>query len=195
MLQGKTEDEIYMEEKSKNENLKCLPPPKLTGYVAPMEYEQRKLATTSFRQNSSNSSFSFSQRSLLTQENSQSTEFLNNFSQNSSSQSSSVSQNNIDLSTLCTQPINVNSATKKNISNIGGGDQNSVLRENVDSDQRQKSAQKYLSFSGKDQKNVSPYSDKVRNSLNKHSNSKSSLMVGGRQANIMKAKRQISFDA
>lgn len=85
-----------------------------------------------------------------------------------------------------------------------------VLRENVDTEQRQQqqlrlSSQKNLSlvFSGKDQKNVSPYSG--------GEGAKRKLLVGGalvgggsgsaptlmqaKGLNVIKAKRQISFDA
>lgn len=62
-------------------------------------------------------------------------------------------------------------------------DTGSVLRENVDSEQR-RSAQKGL-FSGKDQKNVSPH---------KSSHKKQKLVGGKNLTNLLKAKRQISFD-
>ncbi|XP_059620193.1 uncharacterized protein LOC132264124 [Phlebotomus argentipes] len=63
-------------------------------------------------------------------------------------------------------------------------DTGSILRENVDSGERQRSAQKGL-FSGKDQKNVSPH-------ISSHKKQK---LVGGKNlTNLLKAKRQISFD-
>lgn len=88
-----------------------------------------------------------------------------------------------------------------------------VLRENVDTEQRQRlSAQKSggvgLVFNGKDQKNVSPYSGGggggggdggskrkllVGGALINSSNSNSAAIAKG--LNIIKAKRQISFDA
>lgn len=74
-----------------------------------------------------------------------------------------------------------NSSSKNNLSN-------SVLRENHDS----KSAQKNAGFSGRDQKNVSPYSDKVRTASSKSNK----LLIGGASnSNVLKVRRQISFDA
>lgn len=73
-----------------------------------------------------------------------------------------------------------NSSSKNNLSG-------NVLRENHDS----KSAQKNAGFSGKDQKNVSPYSDKIRPASNKSNK----LLIGGASnSNVLKVRRQISFD-
>lgn len=67
---------------------------------------------------------------------------------------------------------------------------NTILRENIDSEQRQKSSQKQISFSGKDQKNMSPYAD-----AKSGSQAKAKLLVGGSVgSSILKAKRQISFE-
>lgn len=68
-----------------------------------------------------------------------------------------------------------------------------VLRENVDIEHR-RSSSKNMAFSGKDQKNVSPYSG--------GDGGKRRLLVGGattttglgKGLNVFKAKRQISFD-
>lgn len=67
----------------------------------------------------------------------------------------------------------------------------SALRENHDS----KSAQKNpSSFSGRNQKNVSPYKEKPSSSANQPKQQK--LLVGNSMhSNIMKVKRQISFDS
>lgn len=75
----------------------------------------------------------------------------------------------------------MNSSSKNNLSS-------NVLRENHDS----KSAQKNAGFSGRDQKNVSPYSDKTRPT----SNRTTKLLIGGASnSNVLKVRRQISFDA
>ncbi len=59
-----------------------------------------------------------------------------------------------------------------------------MLRENMrESELKLKSGQKLIEFSGKNQKNVSPYHDTK------------SLFGGGLRTNIMNVKRQISFDA
>lgn len=126
-------------------------------------------------------SFNLSQLSLSQLgHSSQSTEFLNQFSQNFSSNNKNgfesfpppppaVSQNNVAL---------IKSTSKNN-------ENSNVLRENCDIELKQKSGQKInVGFSGKDQKNVSPYSV--------HKQSK--ILVGAKSASVLKAKRQISFD-
>lgn len=201
MLQGKTEDEIYINEKQKMDMVGTQLP-KVMGYIAPDEYEQRKNEqlrrsnSNLFLSESSMDSFSMlSQQSntSLTAIHSQSSEYINQLSQSSCF---AVGQR---LNTSQTKTNMVNSSTNKIVltnSSSKSNSKSSVLRENVDSDQRQKSAQK-IGFSGKDQKNVSPYNnDKVRqNSLNKQHkvlmSSSNSIMT----ANILKAKRQISFDS
>lgn len=181
VIQGRSVDDIYHQEKirilrSKNAG-------KLQGYITPEEYEQRKLflkrnssgatiisenSLDSFVCTSSSQQLQFSQSSTF----SQSSEFLNQLSQ-SSARAGSVS----------TVPP-VSTVVSELISS-----QNTALRENIDSEQRQKSTQKHVSFSGKDQKNLSPYADKSGSQV------KSKLLVGGGVASsVLKAKRQISFE-
>lgn len=155
--------------------------PKVTGYVGHDEYEQRAKhlasAAASLRRSSSalflsdSSMEFFGQQSCSTNSFIQSTEPLSQLSSHTTS---------------ATKPIILTNSSSKSNS------KNSVLRENYDTEQRQKSGQKTMfGFSGKDQKNVSPYSDKVRNSLNK----KLLMSANKLNNNIMKAKRQISFDS
>ena len=191
VLQGKTEDAIYLEEKLKLRNTANLST-KLTGYIAPEEHEQLRTLPRSFSQQTVYSA----EKSLDTTNmfRAQSTDLLNQSSQGScctNQSASNLGYGNLDM--LCSQSSNANSNVSNNNHNNSSSksnSKNSVLRENFDSDQRQKSANKFLCFSGKDQKNVSPFNDKVRNT----SNSKPKVSVGV-NANILKAKRQISFDA
>lgn len=192
MLQGKTEDEIYLSERNRLDNQAKASVSKPTGYIAPEEYEQRKNLERRTSSNiflSENSMDSFGL--MNNTQNSQSCDFLNQISQNSffSNTNSNLA---FELPTSAVKSsaqlieASLPTSTSKN--------SNSVLCENIDSDIRQKSAQKNLAFSGKDQKNISPYNDRVRTtSLSKQPK----LLVGGsiKNANLMKAKRQISFDA
>lgn len=99
----------------------------------------------------------------------------------STSSSSCINDNN-DRKPL------TNSSSK---SNVGS----SVLRENHDSKSAQKQTSN-ISFSGRNQKNLSPYNDKSRTSTNLNKQNK--LLIGNTvnslHSNIMKVKRQISFD-
>lgn len=80
------------------------------------------------------------------------------------------------------QPL-TNSSSKNNLTS-------NALRENHDS----KSAQKNpTSFSGRNQKNLSPYTDKSRTTGNLNKSTK--VLVGNSlHSSLMKVKRQISFD-
>lgn len=178
VLQGQTAEDIYQRERNRLLNAKNLIKPH--GYISPEEYERCKLkrskSTSVFiLDNSNDSSFgatsSSSQQLVpLSQSSSlfsQSSEFLNGLSQSSAFQNSQSMVPGTDSS------------------------KSTILRENIDSEQRQKSSQKQISFSGKDQKNVSPYADA------KHgSQAKTKLLVGGAAVgtSILKAKRQISFE-
>ncbi|KXJ71532.1 hypothetical protein RP20_CCG020336 [Aedes albopictus] len=179
VLQGQTAEEIYQRERTRLLNARNLLKPH--GYISPEEYERNKLrrskSTSVFiLDNSNDCSFGTAGCSSqppppvpLSQSSSvfsQSSEFLAGLSQSSSFQSS--------------QPAAGSESTK-----------NTILRENIDSEQRQKSSQKQISFSGKDQKNMSPYAD-----IKSGSQAKAKLLVGGAAmaTSILKAKRQISFE-
>lgn len=137
---------------------------KLQGYIAPEEYEQRKQL---MRRSTSTST-------LL----SESSSLAGDSSQLLLSQSSIFSQSSEFLNQLSQTTTTATS----------------VLRENIDSEQRQKSsAQKQVSFSGKDQKNLSPYADQKGTAPSSHAKAKL-LVGGGVTPSILKAKRQISFE-
>lgn len=173
--------------------------PKASGYVAVGEYEMRKSlvrrSTSGLPATVASSDLSFdssvfggsSQQSLTASQ---------------IMQSNACSQQSIDFSMLCsdhrlqlsasksaskTAPVLTNSSSKSNT-------KNGVLRENM-VDPR--SAQKAFVFSGRDQKNVSPYSDKTGSSrVSSNAKVSGKLLVGSSgNANVMKAKRQISFDS
>lgn len=76
-----------------------------------------------------------------------------------------------------------NSSSKSNVGT-------SALRENHDSKSAQKSTSN-VSFSGRNQKNLSPYNDKSRSMTNLN---KPNKLMPGTNSNILKVKRQISFD-
>lgn len=181
-MQGRSVDEIYINEKLRKENLRAASKIKLKGYIAPEDYEKlkkpiQKVNSNMFLSQSSTDSFNFSEQSYHfgTQSNiSQNTEgLLNDLSLSNNCFSETKSLGAIP------ETVNYALGSSSSKSNTGG----SVLRENVrESETKQKSGQKQIEFSGKDQKNVSPYHD-------------SKLMFGGGlRTNIMNVKRQISFD-
>lgn len=161
VIQGRTVDDIYLREKTRLLNARNHT--KLQGYIAPEEYEQRK----QLMRRSTSTSTLLSESSSVAADGSQ---------QLLLSQSSVFSQSSEFLNQL--------SQTTTAAA--------SVLRENIDSELRQKSsAQKQVSFSGKDQKNLSPYADQK----GAGSHAKAKLLVGGGATpSILKAKRQISFE-
>lgn len=161
VIQGRSVDDIYLREKTRILNARNLT--KLQGYIAPDEYEQRK----QLMRRSTSTSTLLSETSSL----------ADGSQQMLLSQSSVFSQSSEFLNQL--------SQTQATTAA-------SVLRENIDSELRQKSsAQKQVSFSGKDQKNLSPYADQKGNG----SHVKTKLLVGGGTTpSILKAKRQISFE-
>lgn len=188
-MKGKTVDEIYLNEKMRKENLKATYQSKLSGYIAPDEYEKLKkpLPKTNsnmFLSQSSMDSFGFSQNSYHFNMESQSS----TLSQYTESLLGDLSVSNCFMEPQ-TQSLNSNSETASNnnvlcSSSSKNNNSGSVLRENVrECELKQKSGQKLIEFSGKNQKNVSPYHD---NKL---------VLGGGSRTNIKNVKRQISFDA
>lgn len=155
---------------------------RLSGYIAPDEYESRKtvLSQTSLCNfENSMDSFSFSQTSsmCLTQpmQNSQISEKISLENPSSSKSAMKLSiQPNASLQ---------NSSSKNNLGGI-------ALRENVDCELR-RSAQK--NFTGKDQRNVSPYVSTAGRSAKQASSYGSSLYE--MNSSTARAKRQISFDS
>lgn len=140
VIQGKTVDEIYLDEKNRQEAAKnALKKP--TGYIGPEEFALQK-------------------------------ELLNK-SITSTSTECATSQS----STSADRKPLTNSSSK---SNLGM----STLRENHDSKSAQKNASANVNFSGRNQKNLSPYNA-----------NKQKLLVGNSiYPNLLKVKRQISFD-
>uniref|UniRef100_A0A182QZ38 Uncharacterized protein n=1 Tax=Anopheles farauti TaxID=69004 RepID=A0A182QZ38_9DIPT len=194
VIQGKSVDEIYLREKVRIMNARNMT--KLQGYIAPEEYELRKLKRTasiaSFDGSSpfdctlSASQSFLSQSSLLSQGSSISGVGLSQ----QLSQSSGFGMTRTGL----IKPAS--STGSMHTVGLGGSLGTTVLRENVDSELRQRSIKKQLSFSGKDhQKNVSPFKMEKSLSLVGGSLNTNKLLVGGAlSSSIMKAKRQISFE-
>uniref|UniRef100_A0A2M4BCD0 Uncharacterized protein n=1 Tax=Anopheles marajoara TaxID=58244 RepID=A0A2M4BCD0_9DIPT len=191
VIQGKSVDDIYFREKTRILNARNMP--KLRGYIGPDEYEMRQLKRAGSLASSldvpsmdcsATLGVSLSQTSMFSQ-----TSSVFDLSQQSDTGSvrggmrSATSTGN--LSTTVERPPMSSSTT--------------VLRENINSELRQRSSQKQVSFSGKDPKCVIPYAatDKVP------PNNK--LLVGGAGGpggtasvaltpSILKAKRQILFE-
>lgn len=189
VIQGKSVDDIYFREKTRIMNARNMP--KLQGYIAPEEYELRKLkrtaSITSFDGSSpfdcslSASQSFLSQSSLLSQGSS-----FGGLSQ--LSQTNSFVRGGSHL-----KPAS--STGSVNTTGLTTATTNTALRENVDSELRQRSTKKQLLFSGKDQKNVSPFRMEKNLSLVGSNVNTNKLLVGGSlNSSIMKAKRQISFE-
>ncbi|XP_058122561.1 uncharacterized protein LOC131282907 [Anopheles ziemanni] len=205
VIQGKSVDDIYFREKTRIMNARNQT--KLQGYIAPEEYELRKLkragsmtsvATSSAVDGASpfdSCSLSASQTTYLSQS--------SILSQGSSIGMASFSQLSEPGSLQGGRQLKTAASTGSvNIIGVTGHGAVSLttttaLRENIDSELRQRSTQKLLSFSGKDQKNVSPYRmDKAFNAVvGSNASANNKLLVGGSlNSSIMKAKRQISFE-
>ncbi|KFB46907.1 AGAP005115-PA-like protein [Anopheles sinensis] len=206
VIQGKSVDDIYFREKTRIMNARNQT--KLQGYIAPEEYELRKLKRTGSMTSVGNSSatdgaspfdccsLSASQTTYLSQSSmlSQGSSIgMGSFSQLSESGNlqgarqlrTAASTGSVNIVGVTGQVAAVSLITT------------TALRENIDSELRQRSTQKLLSFSGKDQKNVSPYRvDKAFNAVvGSNANANNKLLVGGSlNSSIMKAKRQISFE-
>ncbi|XP_052894862.1 uncharacterized protein LOC128302153 [Anopheles moucheti] len=186
VIQGKSVDDIYFREKTRIMNARNMP--KLQGYIAPEEYELRKLKrTTSITSFDGSSPFDCSL----------------SVSQSCLSQSSMLSQGNsfAGLSQLSQTSSFGRTAHMKpaastgSVNMVGLSTTTTALRENVDSELRQRSIKKQLLFSGKDQKNVSPFrTEKNLTLLGSNVNTNKLLVGGSFNSSIMKAKRQISFE-
>lgn len=188
VIQGKSVDDIYFREKTRIMNARNLP--KLQGYIAPEEYELRKLKrTTSVTSYDGSSPFDCSlsaSQSFLSQSSilSQGSSFggLSQLSQTTSLVRGG-SHMKLASSTGSVNTVGLNTTT------------NTALRENVDSELRQRSTKKQLLFSGKDQKNVSPFRmEKNLSVIGSNVNTNKLLVGGSLNSSIMKAKRQISFE-
>ncbi|XP_053665136.1 uncharacterized protein LOC128714285 [Anopheles marshallii] len=186
VIQGKSVDDIYFREKTRIMNARNMP--KLQGYIAPEEYELRKLKrTTSIASFDGSSPFDYSlsaSQSCLSQS--------SMLSQGSSFGGlSQLSQTSSFLRTAHMKPA----ASTGSVNMVGLNTTTTALRENVDSELRQRSIKKQLLFSGKDQKNVSPFrTEKNLTLLGSNVNTNKLLVGGSFNSSIMKAKRQISFE-
>ncbi|XP_041769377.1 uncharacterized protein LOC121592122 [Anopheles merus] len=208
VIQGKSEHEIYFREKTRLSNARNLQ--KLQGYIAPEEYELRRLkrtaSTTSFDATSpfdcslSASQSFLSQSSIL----SQGSSFGGGLSQ--LSQPNGFTRGGAGSAAAGVGHLkpaastgSVNTVGLLGASIVGSLSSSTALRENVDSELRQRSTKKQLLFSGKDQKNLSPYrmdkSLSLIGGVGGGGNVGNKLLVGGAaNSSIMKAKRQISFE-
>ncbi|ETN66735.1 hypothetical protein AND_001465 [Anopheles darlingi] len=187
VIQGKSVDDIYFREKTRILNARNMP--KLQGYIGPEEYEMRQLRRAGSMASSldvpsldCSSTLGASQNFL-----SQTSVF---------SQTSSVFDLSQQSDTGSVRGGMRPAASTGNLSStmeVPPMGSTTVLRENINSELRQRSSQKQVSFSGKDSKCVIPYAatDKVP------PNNK--LLVGGGggvalTSSILKAKRQILFE-
>lgn len=181
VIQGKTELEIYSAEKLKSQSINRSQ--KLSGYITSADYELYKAnsaaAANRLRRSTSSlfsegGSLSFSQASCL----------------------SSATQSDVCSASGCSQqPV----ASQRQEEEGNKGTTCNVLRENIDVSEQQRSqrasSQKSANvFSGRDQKNVSPYSGGNGGVTAGTGSSKHKLLVGNKNVNLLKAKRQISFD-
>lgn len=178
VIAGKSADDIYILAKSKIEEEKKMSTTRLSGYIAPEEFESRKLSLTqssicSFE--NTMDSMAFSQNSAM----SQTTHNLKNYEDIMMESSKSA----IKLS-IQPNPSLQKSSSKNNLDGM-------ALRENVDCEQRW-SAQKL--FTGLDQQNVSPYANPTMRSTTGQTISFKSCLYDLNNSTT-KAKRQISFDS
>lgn len=162
VIKGDSYEEILHKERERLKNLKNTK--KIEGYIGIAEYQEHKF--NSIRNRSS---------SIFSQDSSS----IDTFSQCSSI---------VDGEWILPPRKHDDHTTKMNLQQMGSlkkNDVDVVLKENIDTHLRQRSAQKnsIFGFSGKDQKNLSPYS---------HNNSSS--QASNSQGSVSKAKRQIAFD-
>lgn len=160
VIQGKTVDEIYLDEKKRIEATKNASK-KLTGYIGPNEYAMQI-------ERLNEASASSARRSLNT-----------SHTEKTSADIKPTNENSIGER----KPL-TNSSSKNNMTS-------NALRENHDSKSAQKSS---VPFSGRNQKNLSPYNDKARSTSNLNKSNKL-LANGSLHTGLLKVKRQISFDS
>ncbi|XP_034477675.1 uncharacterized protein LOC117784130 isoform X2 [Drosophila innubila] len=200
VIAGKQPDDIYLHARSHESETKLQSSSRLSGYIGPEEFAQRKLllsqsSSQSLSQMSlARSKADGSMHNLFGSENSIDSFGFSQMSQctatsNSATQSSLMERISEDL--FCKQqqlpilpnPTLQNSSSK---SNLGG----LALRENVHCEQR-RSAQK--NFTGKDQRNISPYYN--GGNSNGSGRKLQATTAAPSVESSAKAKRQISFDS
>lgn len=191
VIAGKSADEVYLQARSQESEAKRLSSTRLSGYIGPEEFAQRKLLLS--QTSSGVGTLAGSTRSLhnlFGSENSIDSFGLSQMSsQLAETQSSLVDRISEDLFCKERQPIRPNPTLQNSSSksNLGG----LALRENVDCELR-RSAQK--NFTGKDQQNISPYFGGNGNGSNGSARKFQVPSAGNSNQSGGKAKRQISFD-
>ncbi|XP_017024781.1 uncharacterized protein mi [Drosophila kikkawai] len=190
VIAGKNADDIYLQARSQESEAKRLSSTRLSGYIGPEEFAQRKLLLS--QTSSGVGTLAGSTRSLHNIFGSENSIDSFGLSQQTSActdtQSSLVNRIAEDLFCKERQPIRPNPTLQNSSSksNLGG----LALRENVDCELR-RSAQK--NFTGKDQRNISPYYGGGGNGSN-GSARKFQVTPANSNNSGGKAKRQISFD-
>ncbi|XP_030386582.1 uncharacterized protein LOC115633297 isoform X2 [Scaptodrosophila lebanonensis] len=202
VISGKNSDEIYVYARSQESDAKRQSSSRLSGYIGPEEFEQRKLLFSHSTNSLARSKLTGSAHNIFGSENSIDSFSLSQMSQVTSgygdtqTQSSLVERISEELfnggktKKLSIQP-NASLQNSSSKSNLGG----LALRENMDCEQR-RSAQK--NFTGKDQRNISPYYSGSNNNSNSNglSGNNSARKIQAKTTDSgAKAKRQISFDS
>ncbi|XP_020804433.1 uncharacterized protein LOC110181103 [Drosophila serrata] len=191
VIAGKNADDVYLQARSQESEAKRLSSTRLSGYIGPEEFAQRKLLLS--QTSSGVGTLSGSTRSLHNIFGSENSIDSFGLSQQTSActdtQSSLVDRIAEDLFCKERQPIRPNPTLQNSSSksNLGG----LALRENVDCELR-RSAQK--NFTGKDQRNISPYYGGGGGNGSNGSARKFQVPSASSNNSGGKAKRQISFD-
>lgn len=191
VIAGKNADDVYLQARSQECEAKRLSSTRLSGYIGPEEFAQRKLLLSQTSVVGSAAGSARSLHNIFGSENSIDSFGLSQMSLPtnacSETQSSIVDRISEDLFCKERQPIRPNASLQNSSSksNLGG----LALRENMDCEAR-RSAQK--NFTGKDQQNISPYFG--GGGSNSSARKFQMPPVGNSNHSGGKAKRQISFD-
>ncbi|KAH8277728.1 hypothetical protein KR018_004221 [Drosophila ironensis] len=192
VIGGKSADDIYLQARSQESEAKRLSTTRLSGYIGPEEFAQRKILLSQSSDTAGAAGSTRSLHNIFGSENSIDSFGFSQMSQQASAcsdtQSSLVDRISEDLFCKERQPIRPNPTLQNSSSksNLGG----LALRENVDGELR-RSAQK--NFTGKDQKNISPYFG--GSGSNSSARKFQVPPLGSGHNSGQKAKRQISFDS
>ncbi|KAH8402024.1 hypothetical protein KR009_009148 [Drosophila setifemur] len=193
VIAGKNADDVYLQARSQESEAKKLSSTRLSGYIGPEEFAQRKMLLSQSSAGGAGTASSIrSLHNIFGSENSIDSFGLSQMSQQtntcSDTQSSLMDRISEDLFSTERQPIRPNPTLQKSSSksNLGG----LALRENVDCELR-RSAQK--NFTGKDQRNISPYYG--GGGSNGSARKFQVPPVGNSNNSGVKVKRQISFDS
>ncbi|XP_052860579.1 uncharacterized protein LOC128267729 [Anopheles cruzii] len=190
VIQGKSWDDIYFREKTRILNARNMT--KLKGYIGPDEYEMHKSQrAVSMASITSLDSASVDRSSQLSASQSWASSQIS-----SVCDLSQVSEASSGTSGLKAPARNVSFSSDCVSETWAGVPTTTALRENIDSELRQRSsAQKQaFAFSGRDQKNLSPFRADKASCGNVHTHNNKLLVGGALTSSILKAKRQISFE-